>query len=69
MPVYTAVLSPGTDIFRIKSKKMTNITWESLYYKQGLIFFENLDAAKIFITQIDLGLKEITLNRTEDYIE
>ena len=69
MPGYTAVLSPGADIFRIKSKKMTNITWESLYYKQGLIFFENLDAAKIFITQIDPGLKEITLNRTEDYIE
>ena len=69
MPGYTAVLSPGTDIFRIESKKMTNITWESLYYNQGLIFFENLDAAKIFITQIDPGLKEITLNRTEDYIE
>ena len=46
MPGYTAVLSPGTDIFRIKGKKMTNLTWESLYYKQGLIFFENLDAAK-----------------------
>ena len=40
MPGYTAVLSPGTDIFRIKGKKMTNLTWESLYYKQGLIFFD-----------------------------
>ena len=46
MPSHTAILSPGTTSFRIKSRVVRDYTWNSLYYDQGLIYFENLDAAK-----------------------